>query len=126
MVNATSDRMHSTSACSLFNKYSVEARPHWRRHMLWHTGSQQSELIECGRRIAEEIVALAPDKIKATLMTLLCRVVTRPPAENTAKKQRLARPRDSGIGFVLPKILFDTTRSGRNPCVNCFTQTPCL
>jgi site-specific DNA recombinase len=40
-----------------------------------HTGSQQSELIECGRRIAEEIGALAPDKIKATLMTLLCRVV---------------------------------------------------
>jgi hypothetical protein len=40
-----------------------------------HTGSQQSELIECGRRIAEEIGALAPDRIKVTLMTLLCRVV---------------------------------------------------
>jgi DNA invertase Pin-like site-specific DNA recombinase len=39
-----------------------------------HTGSRQSELIECGRRIAEDIGALAPDKIKATLMTLLCRV----------------------------------------------------
>jgi DNA invertase Pin-like site-specific DNA recombinase len=39
-----------------------------------HTGLRQSELIECGRRIAEEIGALAPDKIKATLMTLLCRV----------------------------------------------------
>jgi site-specific DNA recombinase len=39
-----------------------------------HTGSRQSELIECGRRIAEDIGALAPDKIKATLTTLLCRV----------------------------------------------------
>ena len=42
-----------------------------------HTGSQQSELIECGRRIAEEIGALAPDRIKVTLMTLLCRVAVK-------------------------------------------------
>jgi hypothetical protein len=41
-------------------------------------GSQKSQLIQGGRRIAEEIRALAPDKIKAMLMTLLCRVTVNP------------------------------------------------
>jgi site-specific DNA recombinase len=40
-----------------------------------HTGLQQSQLIERGHRIAEEIGALAPDKLK--LMTLLCRVAVK-------------------------------------------------
>src|SRR6516164_11500438 len=38
-----------------------------------HTGSGQSQLIEHGRRIAEELEVQAPDKVKATLMALLCR-----------------------------------------------------
>ena len=39
-----------------------------------HSGSGQSQLIERGRQIAEELGAQAPDKVKATLMALLCRV----------------------------------------------------
>jgi site-specific DNA recombinase len=39
-----------------------------------HSGSGQSQLIERGRKIAEELGSQAPDKVKAILMTLLCRV----------------------------------------------------
>ena len=39
-----------------------------------HTGSGQRQLIERGRQIAEELSAETPDKVKATLMALLCRV----------------------------------------------------
>jgi site-specific DNA recombinase len=39
-----------------------------------HSSLGQSQLIEHSRRIAEELAAHAPDKVKATLMTLLCRV----------------------------------------------------
>ncbi len=39
-----------------------------------HGGSGQSQLIERGRQIAEELGAETPDKVKATLMALLCRV----------------------------------------------------
>src|SRR5712671_1723347 len=39
-----------------------------------HNGSGCSQLIERGRQIAEELGAPAPDKVKAALMTLLCRV----------------------------------------------------
>ena len=35
-----------------------------------HSGSGQSQLIERGRQIAEELEAQAPDEVKATLMTL--------------------------------------------------------
>jgi site-specific DNA recombinase len=35
---------------------------------------EQSQLIERGRRIADELAAQPPDKVKATLMALLCRV----------------------------------------------------
>jgi site-specific DNA recombinase len=43
-----------------------------------HSGLGQSQLIERGRQIAEELAAQAPDKIKATLMTLLHRVAINP------------------------------------------------
>jgi site-specific DNA recombinase len=39
-----------------------------------HTGSGQSQLIERGRRIAEELGVQAPHQVKAILMALLCRV----------------------------------------------------
>ena len=42
-----------------------------------HNGSARSQLIECGRQLAEELGAHAPDKVKATLMALLCRVEIR-------------------------------------------------
>jgi site-specific DNA recombinase len=42
-----------------------------------HNGSGCSQLIERGRQLAEDLGGLAPDKVKATLMTLLCRVEIR-------------------------------------------------
>ena len=39
-----------------------------------HPGSGQRQLIERGRQVAEELGAETPDKVKATLMALLCRV----------------------------------------------------
>jgi DNA invertase Pin-like site-specific DNA recombinase len=42
-----------------------------------HSGSEQSQLIERGRQIAEELGGEAPDKVKALLMALLCRVEIR-------------------------------------------------
>jgi hypothetical protein len=43
-----------------------------------HSSLGQSQLSEHGRQIAEELGAEAPDKIKAVLMTLLCRVEIKP------------------------------------------------
>ena len=43
-----------------------------------HGGVEQSQLMERGRQVAEELGARAPDEVKATLMTLLCRVEIRP------------------------------------------------
>jgi site-specific DNA recombinase len=43
-----------------------------------HRGSGQSQLIERGRQVAEELGAQAPNEVKATLMTLLCRVEINP------------------------------------------------
>src|SRR5262249_45147160 len=42
-----------------------------------HRASVQSQLIERGRQIAEELRGQAPDKVKALLMALLCRVAIR-------------------------------------------------
>jgi site-specific DNA recombinase len=39
-----------------------------------HPGTGQRQLIERGRQIAEELGAETPDKVKATLMALLCQV----------------------------------------------------
>ena len=42
-----------------------------------HGGPGQSQLIERSRQIAEDLGAHAPDKVKATLMALFCRVKIR-------------------------------------------------
>jgi DNA invertase Pin-like site-specific DNA recombinase len=42
------------------------------------SGSGQSQLIERGRQIADELGAGTPDKVKATLIALLCRVAISP------------------------------------------------
>jgi site-specific DNA recombinase len=42
-----------------------------------HAGSEQGQLIERGRQIAEELAGQAPDKVKALLMALHCRVEIR-------------------------------------------------
>jgi DNA invertase Pin-like site-specific DNA recombinase len=43
-----------------------------------HGGSGQSQLIERGRQVAEELGAQAPNEVKTTLMTLLCSVEINP------------------------------------------------
>ena len=54
-------------------------------------GSGQSQLIERGRQIAEELGAQAPDEVKAMLMALLCRVEIRPDrVEINISRHRLA------------------------------------
>jgi site-specific DNA recombinase len=56
-----------------------------------HTGSGQSQLIEHGRRIEKELEVQAPDKVKATLMALLCRVAVNPDCiEINISRSRLA------------------------------------
>jgi site-specific DNA recombinase len=42
-----------------------------------HSGSGCSQLIERGRQLAADLGVSAPDKVKATLMALLCRVEIR-------------------------------------------------
>src|ERR1019366_10572463 len=42
-----------------------------------HSGSGCSQLIERGRQLAEDLGGSAPDKVKAMLMALLCRVEIR-------------------------------------------------
>ncbi len=42
-----------------------------------HDGAEQTQLIDSGRQIAEELGTLPPDKVKATLMSLLSRVDVR-------------------------------------------------
>jgi hypothetical protein len=43
-----------------------------------HSGSQQHQLIERGRLIAKDVSTAAPDKAKATLVALLCRITIQP------------------------------------------------
>src|SRR5262245_52311262 len=55
------------------------------------SGSGQSQLIERGREVAEQFRAQAPNEVKATLMTLLCRVEVKPDRiEINISRQRLA------------------------------------
>jgi hypothetical protein len=42
-----------------------------------HSGSEQIQLIERGRQLAEDLGGFAPDTVKAMLITLLCRVEIR-------------------------------------------------
>ncbi len=54
-------------------------------------GSGQKQLIERGRQIAEELGAQAPNEVKTTLMTLLCRVAVKPDRiEIDLSRRRLA------------------------------------
>src|SRR5262249_16959484 len=56
-----------------------------------YSGSPQSQLIKQGRQTAEKLEAPAPDKVKATLMALLCRVAVHPDhIEINVSRQRLA------------------------------------
>ncbi len=84
-----------------------------------HSGSGQSQLIERGRQIAEELGAQAPNEVKTTLMTLLCRVAVKPdrieidlsrrrlaellggqPIDLTMQDQRLDRKSDDVVTLV--------------------------
>ena len=57
-----------------------------------HNGSGCSQLIERSRQIAEDIGAHAPDKVKATLMALFCRVEIRSDRVNiTLSRGRLTQ-----------------------------------
>src|ERR1019366_6827559 len=65
-------------------KISLSSRSHLQHfqrptssHFCKDTPSLSRVLIERGRQIAEELGAPAPDKVKETLMTLLCRVEIR-------------------------------------------------
>ncbi len=56
-----------------------------------HSSSGQSQLIERGHQVAEELEAQAPDGVKATLMTLACRVEINPDRiEISISRHRLA------------------------------------
>ena len=84
-----------------------------------HSGSGQSQLIERGRQIAEELGAQAPNEVRTTLMTLLCRVAVKPdrieidlsrrrlsellggqPIDLTMQDQRLDRKSDDVVTLV--------------------------
>jgi site-specific DNA recombinase len=56
-----------------------------------HAASGQSQLIKRGRQVAQELGSQGPDKVKSTLMTLLCRVAIRPDRiEISISRHRLA------------------------------------
>jgi site-specific DNA recombinase len=56
-----------------------------------HGDSGQRKLIERGRQVADELGAGAPNEVKATLMTLLCRVAINPDRiEISISRRRLA------------------------------------
>src|ERR1700680_2511864 len=65
-----------------------------------HNGSGCSQLIERGRQIAEELGAHAPDKVKATLMALFCRVEIRSDrVDITLSRGRLTQLLAGSIGL---------------------------
>src|SRR5438034_5253449 len=89
-----------------------------------HSGAGQSHLIERGRQVAEELGAMAPDKVKAMLMALLCRVKIKPDRieinisrhrlavllagqsiDPTMQDQRRDRGSDDVVTFVAPARL---------------------
>jgi site-specific DNA recombinase len=56
-----------------------------------HTVPGQSQLVERGRQVAEELGAQVPNEVKTTLMTLLCRVAINPDRiEVSVSRHRLA------------------------------------
>jgi site-specific DNA recombinase len=107
-----------------------------------HSGSGQSQLIERGRQVAEDLQALAPDKVKATLMTLLCRVEIKPErieivisrhrlaallggqsVDLTMQDQRLDRDPDDVVTLVAPARLKRIGREMRMLVENSDDQT---
>jgi len=72
------------------------------------SGLRRSQLIERGRQIAEELGAGTPDKVKATLMALLCRVAINPDRiEISISRRRLAE--------LLAGQSIDLTRQDQSP-----------
>jgi site-specific DNA recombinase len=107
-----------------------------------HTGSEQIQLIEHGRRIAEELEVQAPDKVKATLMALLCRVAVHPDRieinisrrrlaellsgqliDLTTRDQRLDRKSDDIVTLTVPARLKRVGREMRMLVENADDQT---
>jgi site-specific DNA recombinase len=107
-----------------------------------HGGSGQSQLIERGRQIAEELGIQAPDKVKATLMTLVCRVAVNPdrveinisrrrlaevlagqPIDLTMQDQRLDRKSDDIVTLTVPARLKRLGRQMRMLVENSEDQT---
>jgi DNA invertase Pin-like site-specific DNA recombinase len=106
------------------------------------SGLGQSQLIECARRIAEELAAQATDKVKATLMTLLCRVAVNADRieinisrrrlaellagqsiDLTTQDQTLDRNSDDAVTFTLPARLRRVGREMRMLVENADDQT---
>jgi hypothetical protein len=64
-----------------------------------HSGSGCSQLIDRGRQLAEDLGGSAPDKVKAILMTLLCRVEIRSDRiDITLSRGRLTEHATAGRG----------------------------
>lgn len=73
-----------------------------------HSGSGRSHLIERGRQVAEEIGAQAANEVKATLMTLACRVEINPDRiEIKISRHRLA---SFLAGQSIDQTMLDQTR----------------
>jgi hypothetical protein len=65
-------------------------------------GSGWSQLIERGRQVAEDLEGHAPDELKATLMTLLCRVEIRSDRVDIARSR--GRLSELIVGSLDPKL----------------------
>ncbi|MDQ6867460.1 MAG: hypothetical protein M3178_03305 [Pseudomonadota bacterium] len=74
-----------------------------------HGGPGRSRPIERGRQVAEELGGLAPDKVKAALMALFCRVEIRSDRVDITLSrgrltQLLAGPLDLKMQHQAPKV----------------------
>ena len=105
-------------------------------------GSGQSQLIERGRQVAEELGAQAPNEVKATLMALLCRVEIKPDrieitisrnhlaallagqsTDLTMEAERLGRESDDAVTLQVPACLKRVGREMRMLVENSDDQT---
>jgi site-specific DNA recombinase len=105
-------------------------------------GSGQSQLIERGRQVAEELESGAPNEIKATLMTLACRVTINPDRVEinlsrhrlgvflagrsislTKQDQKVTRDADDVVRLVVPVQLKRVGRDMRMLVENSDDQT---
>jgi DNA invertase Pin-like site-specific DNA recombinase len=104
--------------------------------------SEQSQLIERGREVAEQLAAQAPTEVKTTLMTLLCRVEVKPdrieinisrrrlaellagqPIDLTTPDQRLDRKSHDIVTLTVPARLKRVGREMRMLVENADDQT---